>query len=140
MRNLLVLMAAVLMTGCAMQRAGETAINTDALANLARIYEARRDIQRDSGSALSASDQKAFDRAFLACLENIQERTKYVGISWFNKTALEGLTVGKRNDEESATFTLEKGNTETPPETIKAVGEALGVGIAAGVRKTMMVP
>jgi hypothetical protein len=65
--------------------------------------------------------------------------TRYTGISFFNKSALEGLSVGKRSGKTSHVFSLEKGNTETQPEAIKAMAEA--IGIAAGTAaKTAVKP
>lgn len=65
-----------------------------------------------------------------------KDRTSYVGISWFNKTSVTGLEVGKRTGKETTTLSLGKANTETQTEAIKALGEALGAGLAAGVKKT----
>jgi hypothetical protein len=65
------------------------------------------------------------------------DKVTYVGFSCFNKTAVEGLTVGQRSKSSSATLSLAKGNTETQTEAIKAAGEALGAGIAAGVKKAV---
>jgi hypothetical protein len=64
-----------------------------------------------------------------------KDETTYLGVSWFNRAAVEGLTIGKRTGKESVTFTLDKGSTETQAEAIKAAGEALGAGIAAGVKR-----
>lgn len=65
----------------------------------------------------------------------LAEKSTYVGLSCFNKTALEGLTVGKRTATTSTTFSLTKGSTETQAEALKAAGEAIGAGIASGVKK-----
>lgn len=73
--------------------------------------------------------------AFQRAVETPEGKTTYVGISWFNRTAIAGLTVGKRSGASSTTLSLENGNTETQAEAIKAAGEALGQGIAAGIKK-----
>jgi hypothetical protein len=77
----------------------------------------------------------AFQRATETTLEG--DKTTYVGISWFNKTAVAGLQVGKRTSGGSTTLALDKGATETQAEAIKAAGEALGAGIATGVKKVV---
>lgn len=66
------------------------------------------------------------------------ERTTYVGISWFNKTAVAGLQVGKRTASASTTLSLTEGRTESQADAIKAAGEALGQGIATGVKKSLV--
>ena len=66
------------------------------------------------------------------------DKTTFVGISFFNRTAVEGLTVGQRTDKETSVLSLKKGSTETQTEAIKAAGEALGAGIATGVRKSIV--
>lgn len=65
------------------------------------------------------------------------DRTTYVGISWFNKTSVTGLEVGKRSGKETTTLSLGKASTETQAEAIKAAAEALGAGFASGLKKTL---
>lgn len=67
-----------------------------------------------------------------------KDRTTHVGISIFNKTAIEGLTIGKRTAKETTTLSLGKAQTETQAEAIKATGEALGAGLAAGIKKSLI--
>lgn len=66
------------------------------------------------------------------------DRTKFSGFFFFNRGGVEGLTVGKRSDKTSTTLSVAKGSTETQSEAIKAAGEALGAGIAAGVKKAVV--
>lgn len=67
-----------------------------------------------------------------------KDRTSYVGISFFNRTSVTGLEVGKRTGKETTTLSLGKAQTETQTEAIKALGEALGAGIAAGAKKAIV--
>ena len=66
------------------------------------------------------------------------DRTTFVGLSVFNRTAVKGLTVGKRTGKETSTLTLSEGSTETQVEAIKATGEALGAGLGAGLKKAIV--
>jgi hypothetical protein len=60
--------------------------------------------------------------------------TKYTGFALFNKSALEGLAVGKRTTKSATVFSLDKGGTETQTDAIQAMGQALGAGIAEGAK------
>jgi hypothetical protein len=60
-----------------------------------------------------------------------KETTHYLGFATFNKSALEGLSVGKKSKTTSTVFSLEKSDTETQGDAIKAMAEA--VGTAAGM-------
>jgi hypothetical protein len=60
--------------------------------------------------------------------------TKYTGFALFNRSALEGLAVGKRTTKSATVFSLDKGGTETQTEAIQAMGQALGAGIAEGAK------
>lgn len=60
--------------------------------------------------------------------------TRYTGFSMLNRSALEGLSVGKRTRTSATVFSLQKGGTETQSEAIQALGEAIGGAVAAGVK------
>lgn len=66
------------------------------------------------------------------------DRTKFSGTFCFNRGAVEGLQVGQRSGKESTTLKVSKGTTETQTEAIKALGEALGAGIATGAKKAII--
>jgi hypothetical protein len=66
------------------------------------------------------------------------DRTRFSGTFWLNKGAVEGLQVGHRSGKESTTLKVNKGSTETQAEAIRALGEALGAGLAAGVKKGLV--
>jgi hypothetical protein len=66
------------------------------------------------------------------------DRTRFSGTFWFNKGAVEGLQVGQRSGKESTTLKVSKGTTETQTEAIRALGEALGAGIATGAKKAII--
>ena len=59
------------------------------------------------------------------------DTTRFTGIVWFNKTATEGLTVGKRTATGSTTLSVAKAATETQTDALRAVAE----GAAAGAVK-----
>lgn len=85
-----------------------------------------------SGCAFNRTTENTFNPE-----TNSQDRTTYVGFSFFNKTAVTALKVGARTKTGSTTLSLGEGSTETQSESIKSAGEALGAGIAAGVKKSI---
>jgi hypothetical protein len=61
--------------------------------------------------------------------------TKFTGTVWFNRSAIKGLTVGKRTEKGSTTLSLTEGSTETQSEAIKAIVEgAVSAAIKAGTK------
>ena len=60
--------------------------------------------------------------------------TRYVGISFFNKTAVKGLKVGSRTEKSSATVSLSEGATETQEEALKQMGVMLGTAIGTAAK------
>ncbi|HTG44139.1 MAG TPA: hypothetical protein VK633_06370 [Verrucomicrobiae bacterium] len=65
--------------------------------------------------------------------------TRYTGLAFLNKSALEGLAVGKRTKTTSQVFSLQKGNTETQGEAITALAEAVG-NLAGAAAKAAVKP
>lgn len=61
------------------------------------------------------------------------DKTTYVGIYWFNKSATAGLTVGKRSEKETTTLSVKSHTTETQSEAISSVVEAAVKGAVRGV-------
>lgn len=66
------------------------------------------------------------------------DRTSFTGISWFNKTAVSGLTVGKRTEKTSTTLSLSQGTTETQAEAIKEITAAITEGAVRGATKAVI--
>lgn len=69
--------------------------------------------------------------------DQVHQLTKYTGIAVFNKSALEGMAVGKKTKSGSTLFSLEKANTETQSEAIAAAAEGLGTVLGAAVKAYM---
>jgi hypothetical protein len=81
---------------------------------------------------------ETFDLSNTNLVTKSSDKVTHVGISFFNKTAVEGLTIGKRSGKESTTLSLGKAQTETQTEAIKALGEALGSGLINGAKKSIV--
>src|SRR5262245_2985648 len=60
--------------------------------------------------------------------------TKYTGVAFLNRSALEGLAVGKKTKNASALLSVKAAATETQTEAFQALGEALGAGLVAGAK------
>ena len=85
-----------------------------------------------SGCAIHRTTETTYDNGLPS------DRTTFIGISLFNRTAVKGLTVGRRTAKETSTLSLIEGSTETQAEAIKAAGEALGSGLATGLKKSLV--
>lgn len=66
------------------------------------------------------------------------DKTTFTGIVWFQKTGIEGLTVGKRSGSSSTTLSLSKGATETQSEAIKAIAAGATEGAIKGATKALI--
>lgn len=62
------------------------------------------------------------------------DTTRFTGIVWFNKTATEGLVVGKRTATGSTTLSVTKASTETQADALRAVAEGAAAGAVKGAR------
>lgn len=62
------------------------------------------------------------------------DTTKFTGIIWFNKQAVEGLTVGKRTGAGSTTLSITKATQETQADALRAVAEGAAAGAVKGAR------
>lgn len=60
--------------------------------------------------------------------------TKYTGISFLNRSALEGLSVAKKTKTSSSLLNLEKAGTETQAEALEALGKGLATGLVEGAK------
>ena len=60
--------------------------------------------------------------------------TKFTGFVWFNKTATEGLVVGKRTGTTSTTLSVTKASTETQADALRAVAEGAAAGAVKGAK------
>lgn len=60
--------------------------------------------------------------------------TKFKGIVWFNKTATEGLIVGRRTSTGSTTLQVAKATTETQADALRAVAEGAAAGAVKGAK------
>jgi len=61
--------------------------------------------------------------------------TKFTGIIWFNKQAVEGLTVGKRTATGSTTLSITKASQETQADALRAVAEGAAAGAVKGATR-----
>lgn len=60
------------------------------------------------------------------------DKTTFTGLVFFNRTAVSGLTVGKRSGTSSTTLSISKAATETQAEAIAALTEAAVKGAVKG--------
>ena len=65
-------------------------------------------------------------------------KTVHYGLVLFNNTAVKGLVVDKETKTTSALLAIESGQNQGDVESLKAVGEAIGNGIAAGMKKAIV--
>lgn len=65
------------------------------------------------------------------------DRTTFTGIVFFQKTGVEGLSVGRRSAKETSTLSINKASTETQGEALKMVVEG---AVSAAVKSALPVP
>ena len=66
------------------------------------------------------------------------DKTTFIGVVWFQKAGVEGLTVGKRSGTSSTTLSVSKAGTETQAEALKAVAAGVAEGLVKGTAKAII--